>query len=104
MDGCQAEGLLSEGVHVIEEGVNLLLEARDMVGHATELVRVLEVVGAAVRCIVALQIEVTAPLARRLAIALDLSALAFVTRREGGGRAKISYLPTSPPKLLGAAE
>jgi len=84
---------LSEGIHVVEEGVDLLLEAGDMVGHASELVRVFEVVGAAVGGVVALQVEITASLARSLAIALDLASLAFVAG-SAEVRAQISNLPT----------
>jgi len=56
----------------------LILKRRDLVGHLTELVRVFEGRGAAVGSIDAVESEVAASLARGLAIALDLSALAFI--------------------------
>jgi hypothetical protein len=68
----------AQSVHASKESIYLILERRDLVGHCTELVRVLEGRGAAVGSIDAVKSEVAASLARGLAIALDLSALAFI--------------------------
>jgi hypothetical protein len=56
----------------------MLLQLLNLVGHQAELVRVLEV-GAAVRGVEALQVEMAASLAGCLAVAFDLAALALVT-------------------------
>jgi hypothetical protein len=82
LDRRKAEGFLTERVHVLEERVHLLLQASHRVAHLPELVRVLEVVGATVGSIEAGQVEVAASLARGLAIALDLSALALVATEQ----------------------
>ena len=73
----EAGRLLAQRGHGAEEGVDLFLEVSNVVGHLPELVRVLEI-GAAVWRIEALEVEMAAPLAGRLAIAFDLAALALV--------------------------
>lgn len=78
MDWGEVQCFLLEGVHGLKQSVNLLLQSGDIVSHFPELVRVLEVVGAAVRRILAGEVEVAAALTRRLAIALDLAPLALV--------------------------
>lgn len=73
--------LALEGVHLLlktREAFHLLLQALDVIIHLLVFVRVLEIVGAAVGCIEAGQVEVATPLAGCLAIALDLATLAFV--------------------------
>lgn len=60
-----------------EEGVDLLLQTAELVVDLLVLLRLLEV-GAAVGGVVACEVEVAAPLARCLAIALDLAAFTFV--------------------------
>lgn len=78
LDGGEPESLLSEGCHVGEEAVDLLLQARNLVGDRLELIRVLEVGGATVWSVEALEIEVAASLTGSLTIALDLPSFAFV--------------------------
>lgn len=56
----------------------MLLETAYGIGHLLELIRVLDVRRTAVGGVEALQVEVPTPLAGRLAIALDLSPLAFI--------------------------
>lgn len=60
------------------KGINLLLQAHHLRRHRLVLVRVLEIVGAAVGGVKTRQVEVAASLARSLAIALDLASFAFV--------------------------
>jgi hypothetical protein len=67
----------AEGAEVVEEVVDLLLERCYMHRHLLELVGFLEVV-ATVRRILAVKIEVSAPLTGCLAIALDLASLTLV--------------------------
>jgi hypothetical protein len=68
----------AQSIHTSKESIHLILEGRDLVGHCTEFVRVLEAGGTAVGSIDTVESEVAASLARRLAIALDLSTFAFV--------------------------
>jgi hypothetical protein len=63
----------------LEEIVDLLLQRGYMRRHLLELVAILERV-TTVGSIGALQVEIPAALAWRLAIALDLSPFAFITR------------------------
>ena len=49
LDRCQAEGLLSQGIQIAFQLVDLLLEASHLVRDLLELIRVLEVAGATVR-------------------------------------------------------
>lgn len=66
----------------------MVLEGGDLVGHISKLVRVLEIGGAAIGSIDAVQGEVAASLAWGLAIAFDLSSLALVAlRSQPHGRA-----------------
>ena len=72
-------------IHLLPHQVQSRVEIRDLVlqrgnlcRHLFVFLRVLEG-AAAVRAVDTLQIEVAASLARRLAIALDLPSLAFVT-------------------------
>ena len=76
--------LLAEGMDGARERGDMFLQLSHLLGHVAEFVRVLEV-GAAVRGVEALQVEVAAPLAGGLAIALDLSSLALVAAGGGGG-------------------
>lgn len=78
----ESQGLGAQAANVVEEGFDLFLEARDGAVHLLELFRVLEVVGAAVGRVEALEVEVAASLTGRLAIALDLAALALITATE----------------------
>lgn len=68
----------AQRVHASKQRIDLILERRDLVGHCAEFVRVLEAGGAAVGSVHAVEGEVAAALARRLAIALDLSSFALV--------------------------
>lgn len=78
LDGGEVQCLLLEGVQGLKQGVDLLLEAGDIVSHVPELFRVLEIVGAAVWSILAGEVEVATALTRSFAIALDLAPLALV--------------------------
>ena len=67
----------AQTAQVVEQVVHLLLQTRDVRRHLLELVALLEAV-ATIGRIHALEIEVAASLTRRLPIALDLAALAFI--------------------------
>lgn len=56
----------------------MFLKARDSAVHLLKLFRVLEVVGAAIRRVEALKVEIATPLAWSLTIALDLATLALI--------------------------
>lgn len=88
MDGGKPDGLLTQGIEAVEKGVDLLLESTDLFVHLLVLIRVLEVVGAAVGRVQTLQVEMATSLARRLAVALDLASLALVAgyNSVSGGR------------------
>ena len=62
--------LRAQATQVVVKHVHLFLQSRDRARHLLVLQRVLEAI-AAVRRIHAFEIQVTAPLTRRLAIALD---------------------------------
>ena len=69
---------MTESAHAAEEGVDLLLESANLLGHLLELLRVLDAVGTAVGRIETLEVEVAASLTWGFAIAFDLAPLALV--------------------------
>ena len=71
----------AQSVHASKESIDLVLKRGDLIGHISKLVRVLEVGGAAIRSIDAVQGEVAASLAWGLTVAFDLSSLAFVAMK-----------------------
>jgi hypothetical protein len=88
----------AEGAEVVEEVVDLLLERRYMRRHLLELVRFFEVV-TAIRRILAVEVEVSAPLTGCLAIALDLAPLTLVT-----GICQLSYYHNETKRSYQAME
>lgn len=76
----------AKGVHVLEQHVDLVLQRGHVGGHVLVLGRVLEAI-AAVGRVDALEVQVAAALAGRLAIALDLAPLALVARQRDVSRA-----------------
>ena len=76
----------AQGVHVLEQHVDLVLQRGHVCGHIFVLGRVLEAI-AAVGRVDALEVQVAAALARRLAVALDLAPLALVARQRDVSRA-----------------
>lgn len=70
--------ICAQSVHAGKESIDLILKRGNLVGHISKLVGILEVGGAAVGSIDAIQGEVAASLAWSLAVAFDLSSLTFV--------------------------
>lgn len=77
--GARLKGLLPEGIHVLEEGVDLALEGSDLFRHAFVVDRILEAAGAAVGRVEAGKVEVATPPAGLFAITADLSSFTFGT-------------------------
>lgn len=86
--------MTSEGVEVREQLIDLVLEVGDMRRHFFELVGIFEIV-AAVWCIQTFQRQIAASLARRLAVALDLSPFTFITGNRDVTVALCSWLRTT---------
>lgn len=67
----------SQRVEAIVQRIHMVLKHRNLIRHVLVLLGVLEAI-AAIRCIYALEVQITTPLAGCLAVALDFASLAFV--------------------------
>lgn len=76
----------AQGIHVLKQDVDLVLQRGHVRGHVLVLLRVLEAI-AAVGRVDALEVQVAAALAGCLAVALDLAPLALVARQRDVSRA-----------------
>ena len=70
----------AEAVQALPQDIDLVLQGLDVGAHLLVLLRLFEVVGAAVGRIHALQVQVPASRARCLAVALDLAPFALIAR------------------------
>lgn len=95
----------SERIKAIVKIVHLFLQRRYLRIHLLELLRVLEAIAAAVRSILALELEVSAPLTWCIAVAFDFSPFAFVaealisSHKRCGGIAKIDSWNACPSSI-----
>jgi hypothetical protein len=76
----------AQGIHILKQYIDLVLQRSHVASHVLVLLRVLEAI-AAVGRVDALEVQVAAALARRLPVALDLAPLALVARQRDVSRA-----------------